>query len=58
MIFVREDVPVKTLFFEDKSIEAFFFELNLHKNIWLECCSSNTKNKYIGVEESIYGISI
>ena len=58
MIFVREDVLVKTLFFEDKYIEAFFFELNVHKNIWLECCSSNTKNKYISVEESICGISI
>ena len=39
MVFVREDFAVKILFFEYNPIEAFFFERNLYKNIWLECCS-------------------
>ena len=47
MVFVREDIPVKFLSSEEKSIEAFFFELNFHKNKWLVCCSYNPKKPNI-----------
>ena len=47
MFFVREDIPVKYLSSEEKPIEAFFFELNLHKKKWLVCCSYNPNKSNI-----------
>ena len=47
LFFVREDIPVKYLSSEEKPIEAFFFELNLHKKKWLVCCSYNPNKSNI-----------
>ena len=47
MVFVREDIPVKFLSSEEKPIEVFFFELNLHKKKWLVCCSYNPNKSNI-----------
>ena len=47
IVFVREDIPVKYLFSEDKPIEAFFFELNFRKRKWLVCCSYNPNRNNI-----------
>ena len=47
MVLVREDIPVKSLSFENKPIEAFFFELNFHKKKWLIGCSYNSNKNTI-----------
>ena len=47
LVFVREDIPVKFLSSEEKPIEVFFFELNLHKKNWLVCCSYNPNKSNI-----------
>ena len=47
LVFVREDIPLKFLSSEEKPIEAFFRELDLHKKKWLACCSYNPKPKQI-----------
>ena len=47
LVFVYEDIPVKILSSEEKPIEAFFFELNLHKKKWLACCSYNPNKSNI-----------
>ena len=47
LVFVREDIPVKFLSSEEKPIEVFFFELNLHKKKWLVCCSYNPNKSNI-----------
>ena len=47
MVLVREDIPVKILSFENKPIEAFFFELNFHKKKWLIGCSYNSNKNTI-----------
>ena len=39
LVFVRDYIPVKLLSSEEKPIEAFLFELTLHKKKWLVCCS-------------------
>ena len=46
-VFVREDIRLKFLSFEEKPIEAFFFEINLHKKKWLVCCSHNPNKSNI-----------
>ena len=47
LVFVREDIPVKFLSSEEKPIEAFLFELNLHKKKWFVCCSYNPNKSNI-----------
>ena len=47
LVFVWEVIPVKFLSSEEKPIEAFFFDLNLHKKKWLVCCSCNPNKSNI-----------
>ena len=47
MVFVREDITVKFLSFEDKHIEALFIELNFRKKKWLLSCSHNSNKNNI-----------
>ena len=58
MVFVREDIPAKELSSEEKPIEAFFFELNLHKKKWLVCCSYNPHKSNISSHLNDLGKSI
>ena len=47
MVFFREDMTVKFLWFEDKHIEALFIELNFRKKKWLLSCSYNPNKNNI-----------
>ena len=47
LVFVRDNILVKFLSSEEKSIEAFFIELNLHKKKWLVCWSYNPNKSNI-----------
>ena len=58
MVFVREDIPAKELSSEEKPIEAFFFELNLHKKKWLVCCSYNPHKSNISSHFNALGKSL
>ena len=41
MLFIREDIPSNSLKNEDKPIECFYVEINLHNQKWLINCSYN-----------------
>ena len=41
LLYVRRDIPSNLLSIENKPIEGFYVELNLHKNKWLVNCSYN-----------------
>ena len=47
MVFVREDITVKFLSFEDKPIETLFIELNFPKKKWLFSCKYNPNKNHI-----------
>ena len=47
LVLVRDDIPVKFLFSEEKPIEVFFFEINFHKKKWLVYCSYNPNKSNI-----------
>ena len=41
LLYAQEDTPSNLLSLENKLIESFYIELNLHKNKWLVNCSYN-----------------
>ena len=47
LVFITEDIRLKFLSFEEKPIEAFFFEINLHKKKCLVYCSYNPNKSNI-----------
>ena len=47
LVFVRKDIPGKSLSSEEKPVEAFLFELNFHKKKWLVFCSYNPSKSNI-----------
>ena len=47
MLFVREDIPCKLLYLENKPMEGFYVEINLRKTKWLLCCSYNPSRSNI-----------
>ena len=49
MLFIREDIPSNSLKNEDKPIECFYVEINLHNQKWLINCSYNPHKNNIGV---------
>ena len=46
LLYVREGIPLKLLFIENK-IEAFFVGINLHRKKWLISCTYNYKKAVI-----------
>ena len=48
MLFIREDIPSNSLKNEDKPIECFYVEINLHNQKWLINCSYNPHKNNIG----------
>ena len=42
LLYAREDIPSNLLSIENKLIQGFYIELNLHKNKWLVNCSYNS----------------
>ena len=47
MLYIRNDIPAKVVFKDDRPIESFSVELNFRKKKWLLICSYNPKHSSI-----------
>ena len=49
VLYDREDIPSRKISFknDDKDVEHFFVEINLHRKKWLVSCSYNPQLQFI-----------
>ena len=58
MLLVREDISSNLLTIEEKPVESFYGELNLHNSKWLVNCSYNPHKNSIGNQLEIISESL
>ena len=58
MLFVREDIPAKSIFTEVSPIEGIYVEINLRKQKWLIFCSYNPNKHNISIHIEVLSKSI
>ena len=44
---IRNDIPAKVVFRDDRPIESFYVQLNFRKKKWLSICSYNPKHSSV-----------
>ena len=47
LMYVRDDIPFKSIPMRNSTTEGFFIELKLRKKKWLLCCSYNPHGRFI-----------
>ena len=58
MLYVREDIPAKSLSHDFPFAESFFVEINLYKKKWFINCSYNTQKSNIRKHLDIISASL